>query len=170
MQLLSTADSPERAQMIPKASVERIVTTHLRSKVAAGTAEFLQTVTSNFLHYITMSALDKCRRERRKSINADDLLWAIQQSPDLRAWYIRTHLCFMSSSVEDTTATCMQTECTQTPTSIHTYKSSLGSWQCRAERGILITSFHISLISLHPRTHAAQEPKNSVPGAAVPRK
>ena len=116
------------------------MTTHLRSKVAAGTAEFLQTVTSNFLHYITMSALDKCRRERRKSINADDLLWAIQQSPDLRAWYIRTHLCFMSSSVEDTTATCMQTECTQTPTSIHTYKSSLGSWQCRAERGILITS------------------------------
>ena len=140
MQLLSTADSPERAQMIPKASVERIVTTHLRSKVAAGTADFLQTVTSNFLHYITMSALEKCQRERRKSINADDLLWAIQQSPDLRAWYIRTHLCFMSSAVEDTTATCMQTECTPTPTRIHTCKSSLGSWQCRAERGILITS------------------------------
>ena len=132
MQLLSTADSPERAQMIPKASVERIVTAHLRSKVAAGTAEFLQTVTSNFLHYITISALEKCRRERRKSINADDLLWAIQQSPDLRAWFIRTHLCFMSSAVEDTTATYIQTR-------MHT-------------------------------THAAQEPNNSVPGAAVPRK
>lgn len=37
----------------------------------------MQECVSEFISFITSEASDKCQREKRKTINGDDLLWAM---------------------------------------------------------------------------------------------
>jgi len=45
--------------------------------VAKDAKETVQECVSEFISFITSDASDKCQREKRKTINGDDLLWAM---------------------------------------------------------------------------------------------
>ena len=46
-------------------------------KIAKDAKETVQECVSAFISFITGEASDKCQREKRKTINGDDLLWAM---------------------------------------------------------------------------------------------
>ncbi|GLJ18537.1 hypothetical protein SUGI_0329540 [Cryptomeria japonica] len=46
-------------------------------KIAKDAKETVQECVSEFISFITSEASDKCQREKRKTINGDDLLWAM---------------------------------------------------------------------------------------------
>nr|KYP43930.1 Nuclear transcription factor Y subunit B-8 [Cajanus cajan] len=46
-------------------------------KIAKDAKETVQEGVSEFISFITSEASDKCQREKRKTINGDDLLWAM---------------------------------------------------------------------------------------------
>ena len=47
------------------------------AKIAKEAQETVQECVSEFISFITSEASDKCQQEKRKTINGDDLLWAI---------------------------------------------------------------------------------------------
>ena len=47
------------------------------AKIAKDTKETVQECVSEFISFITSEASDKCLQEKRKTINGDDLLWAM---------------------------------------------------------------------------------------------
>jgi len=47
------------------------------AKIAKDSKECVQECISEFLSFVTSEASDKCQREKRKTINGDDLLWAM---------------------------------------------------------------------------------------------
>lgn len=47
------------------------------AKIAKDAKETTQECVSEFISFVTSEASDKCLREKRKTINGDDLLWAI---------------------------------------------------------------------------------------------
>lgn len=47
------------------------------AKVAKESKESVQECVSEFISFITSEASDKCNEEKRKTINGDDLLWAM---------------------------------------------------------------------------------------------
>lgn len=47
------------------------------AKIAKDAKETAQECVSEFISFVTSEASDKCLREKRKTINGDDLLWAI---------------------------------------------------------------------------------------------
>lgn len=47
------------------------------AKVAKDAKETVQECVSEFISFITSEASDKCSREKRKTVNGDDLLWAL---------------------------------------------------------------------------------------------
>ena len=47
------------------------------AKIAKDAKETVQECVSEFISFITSEASDKCQREKRKTINGDDLLWAM---------------------------------------------------------------------------------------------
>lgn len=47
------------------------------AKVSKEAKETVQECVSEFISFITGEASDKCQREKRKTINGDDLLWAM---------------------------------------------------------------------------------------------
>jgi histone H3/H4 len=46
-------------------------------KIAKDAKEIVQECVSEFISFVTSEASDKCQREKRKTINGDDLLWAM---------------------------------------------------------------------------------------------
>jgi nuclear transcription Y subunit beta len=46
-------------------------------KIAKESKETVQETVSEFISFITSEASDKCMQEKRKTINGDDLLWAM---------------------------------------------------------------------------------------------
>ncbi|KAL6011106.1 Nuclear transcription factor Y subunit B-3 [Asimina triloba] len=46
-------------------------------KISKDAKETVQECVSEFISFITSEASDKCQREKRKTINGDDLLWAM---------------------------------------------------------------------------------------------
>ncbi|PKA66598.1 Nuclear transcription factor Y subunit B-3 [Apostasia shenzhenica] len=72
------AKDPDR--FLPIANVSRIMKRSLPSnaKVSKEAKETVQECVSEFISFITGEASDKCRREKRKTINGDDLLWAME--------------------------------------------------------------------------------------------
>ncbi|KAI3901676.1 hypothetical protein MKW98_021840, partial [Papaver atlanticum] len=46
-------------------------------KIAKDSKETVQECVSEFISFITSEASDKCQKEKRKTINGDDLLWAM---------------------------------------------------------------------------------------------
>ncbi|KAI5075425.1 hypothetical protein GOP47_0009953 [Adiantum capillus-veneris] len=69
----------EQDRFLPIANVSRIMKKALpgNAKISKEAKETLQECVSEFISFVTGEASDKCQREKRKTINGDDLLWAI---------------------------------------------------------------------------------------------
>ncbi|KAK4759536.1 hypothetical protein SAY87_022667 [Trapa incisa] len=69
----------EQDRYLPIANISRIMKKALPSngKIAKDAKETVQECVSEFISFITSEASDKCQREKRKTINGDDLLWAM---------------------------------------------------------------------------------------------
>ncbi|KAI5660618.1 hypothetical protein M9H77_19941 [Catharanthus roseus] len=77
----NAGDSSTREQdrFLPIANVSRIMKKALpaNAKISKDAKETVQECVSEFISFITGEASDKCQREKRKTINGDDLLWAM---------------------------------------------------------------------------------------------
>ncbi|KAI3978464.1 hypothetical protein MKX01_015639 [Papaver californicum] len=71
--------SKDQYQFLPIANVSRIMKNSLPSnaKISKEAKETVQECVSEFISFVTGEASDKCQREKRKTINGDDLLWAM---------------------------------------------------------------------------------------------
>ncbi|XP_043719607.1 nuclear transcription factor Y subunit B-3-like [Telopea speciosissima] len=69
----------EKEWFLPLANVSRIMKKSLptTAKISKEAKEAVQECVSEFISFITDEASDKCQREKRKTINGDDLLWAM---------------------------------------------------------------------------------------------
>uniref|UniRef100_A0A0E0EE52 Transcription factor CBF/NF-Y/archaeal histone domain-containing protein n=1 Tax=Oryza meridionalis TaxID=40149 RepID=A0A0E0EE52_9ORYZ len=73
------ASAREQDRFLPIANVSRIMKRALpaNAKISKDAKETVQECVSEFISFITGEASDKCQREKRKTINGDDLLWAM---------------------------------------------------------------------------------------------
>ena len=64
---------------MPIANIARIMKNVLpeNAKIGKDSKETVQECVSEFISFITSEASDKCMQEKRKTINGDDLLWAM---------------------------------------------------------------------------------------------
>ena len=69
----------EQDRYLPIANIGRIMKRAIppNAKIAKDARDIVQECVSEFISFITSEASDKCARERRKTINGDDLLWAL---------------------------------------------------------------------------------------------
>eukprot|EP01035_Chromulina_nebulosa_P018389 gene18389-24088_t len=69
----------EQDRFLPIANIARIMKKVLpgNAKIAKDAKENIQECVSEFISFITSEASDKCQQEKRKTINGDDLLWAM---------------------------------------------------------------------------------------------
>eukprot|EP00173_Palmaria_palmata_P001000 Plantae.Rhodophyta-Palmaria_palmata.ctg15199.p1 GENE.Plantae.Rhodophyta-Palmaria_palmata.ctg15199~~Plantae.Rhodophyta-Palmaria_palmata.ctg15199.p1 ORF type:complete len:124 (-),score=39.94 Plantae.Rhodophyta-Palmaria_palmata.ctg15199:106-477(-) len=69
----------EQDKFLPTANIARIMKKALptNAKVAKDGKDTVQECVSEFVSFITSEASDKCQREKRKTINGDDILWAM---------------------------------------------------------------------------------------------
>ncbi|KAL4419896.1 hypothetical protein ABPG75_006994 [Micractinium tetrahymenae] len=72
-------EAADQDRLLPIANISRIMKRALpgNAKIAKDAKETVQECLSEFISFITSEASDKCQRERRKTINGDDLLWAM---------------------------------------------------------------------------------------------
>ncbi|KAB2049693.1 hypothetical protein ES319_A13G194200v1 [Gossypium barbadense] len=70
-------DGQER--LLPIANVGRIMKQILPSsaKVSKEAKQTLQECATEFISFVTGEASDKCRKENRKTVNGDDICWAL---------------------------------------------------------------------------------------------
>ncbi|XP_064936635.1 nuclear transcription factor Y subunit B-4-like [Musa acuminata AAA Group] len=73
------ANAREQDRFLPIANIGRIMRKAIpeNGKIAKDAKESVQECVSEFISFITSEASDKCQREKRKTINGDDLLWAM---------------------------------------------------------------------------------------------
>lgn len=66
-------------RLLPIANVGRIMKKVLpgNAKVSKEAKETMQECVSEFISFITGEASEKCQKEKRKTINGDDLVWAM---------------------------------------------------------------------------------------------
>ncbi|CAK9148871.1 unnamed protein product [Ilex paraguariensis] len=71
----------EQDQFMPIANVIRIMRRLLppHAKIADDAKETIQQCVSEYISFITAEANDRCRREQRKTITAEDVLWAMSK-------------------------------------------------------------------------------------------
>ncbi|KAM7485105.1 hypothetical protein LguiA_001114 [Lonicera macranthoides] len=69
----------EQERLLPIANVGRIMKQILppNAKIAKEAKETIQECVSEFISFVTGEASEKCRRERRKTLNGDDICWAV---------------------------------------------------------------------------------------------
>ncbi|OMO56093.1 Transcription factor, CBFA/NFYB, DNA topoisomerase [Corchorus olitorius] len=69
----------EQDRFLPIANVGRIMKKVIPSngKISKDAKETVQECVSEFISFVTGEASDKCQREKRKTINGDDIIWAI---------------------------------------------------------------------------------------------
>ncbi|KAG9155087.1 hypothetical protein Leryth_011063 [Lithospermum erythrorhizon] len=69
----------EQDRFLPIANVGRIMKKVIpgNGKISKDAKETFQECVSEFISFITGEASDKCQREKRKTINGDDIIWAI---------------------------------------------------------------------------------------------
>lgn len=75
----SSLTAREHDRFLPIANVSRIMKKALpaNAKISKEAKETVQECVSEFISFITGEASDKCQKEKRKTINGDDLLWAM---------------------------------------------------------------------------------------------
>lgn len=76
---VSDGSSKDQERLLPIANVGRIMKKSLpaNAKISKEAKETVQECVSEFISFVTGEAADKCQREKRKTINGDDLLWAM---------------------------------------------------------------------------------------------
>ncbi|KAI3747419.1 hypothetical protein L6452_09876 [Arctium lappa] len=76
---VSDGSSKDQERLLPIANVGRIMKKSLpaNAKISKEAKETVQECVSEFINFVTGEAADKCQREKRKTINGDDLLWAM---------------------------------------------------------------------------------------------
>ncbi|KAL8544443.1 hypothetical protein ACS0TY_004846 [Phlomoides rotata] len=69
----------EQDRFLPIANIGRIMKKALpaNGKIAKDAKDVVQECVSEFISFVTSEASDKCQKEKRKTINGDDLLWAM---------------------------------------------------------------------------------------------
>ena len=75
----SNASSREQDRFLPIANVSRIMKKALpaNAKISKDAKETVQECVSEFISFVTGEASDKCHREKRKTVNGDDICWAL---------------------------------------------------------------------------------------------
>ena len=75
----AAAAACEQDRFLPIANISRIMKKALPSnaKIAKDAKETVQECVSEFISFITSEASDKCQREKRKTVNGDDLMFAL---------------------------------------------------------------------------------------------
>ncbi|KAJ3182890.1 hypothetical protein HDU85_002493 [Gaertneriomyces sp. JEL0708] len=70
----------EQDRFLPIANVARIMKRALpdNAKIAKDAKECVQECVSEFIAFVTSEASDRCQQEKRKTINGEDILWALQ--------------------------------------------------------------------------------------------
>ncbi|KAJ3295356.1 hypothetical protein HK104_002773 [Borealophlyctis nickersoniae] len=73
-------DMREQDRYLPIANVARIMKRALpeNAKIAKDAKECVQECVSEFISFITSEASDRCQQEKRKTVNGEDILWAMQ--------------------------------------------------------------------------------------------
>ncbi|CAI9776790.1 unnamed protein product [Fraxinus pennsylvanica] len=73
-------DIKEQDRLLPIANVGRIMKHILpqNAKISKEAKETMQECASEFIGFVTGEASEKCRKERRKTINGDDVCWALE--------------------------------------------------------------------------------------------
>ncbi|KAL2506902.1 Nuclear transcription factor Y subunit B-5 [Abeliophyllum distichum] len=76
----ASSDIKEQDRLLPIANVGRIMKQILpqNAKISKEAKETMQECVSEFIGFVTGEASDKCRKERRKTINGDDVCWALE--------------------------------------------------------------------------------------------
>ncbi|KAL0723750.1 hypothetical protein Bca4012_038349 [Brassica carinata] len=64
-------------RFLPFANISRIRGLPANGKIAKDAKETMQECVFEFISFITSEPSDKCQREKRKTINGEDLLWAM---------------------------------------------------------------------------------------------
>ncbi|MBA0647722.1 hypothetical protein Gotri_028168 [Gossypium trilobum] len=69
----------EQDHLLPIANVGRIMKQILppNAKISKEAKETMQECVSEFISFVTGEASEKCRKERRKTVNGDDICWAL---------------------------------------------------------------------------------------------
>ena len=69
----------EQDRILPAANIGRMMKRMLPSdvKINKDTKDFVATCVSEFISFITSEAADKCLQEKRKTLNGEDLVWAL---------------------------------------------------------------------------------------------
>ncbi|KAI5016716.1 hypothetical protein ZWY2020_006567 [Hordeum vulgare] len=69
----------EQERFLPIANIGRIMQRSVleKGKIAKDAKESIQECVSEFIGFITSEASDKCRKEKCKTINGDDLIWSM---------------------------------------------------------------------------------------------
>uniref|UniRef100_A0A5B7B0H1 Putative nuclear transcription factor Y subunit B-7 n=1 Tax=Davidia involucrata TaxID=16924 RepID=A0A5B7B0H1_DAVIN len=75
----TTITNKEQDRFLPIANVGRIMKKVIpgNGKISKDAKETVQECVSEFISFVTGEASDKCQREKRKTINGDDIIWAI---------------------------------------------------------------------------------------------
>jgi len=70
----------EQDRLLPIANVSRIMKMAVpaNAKIAKDAKETVQECVSEFISFITSEASDRCQQEKRKTINGEDILWAME--------------------------------------------------------------------------------------------
>ncbi|KAJ7977525.1 Nuclear transcription factor Y subunit B [Quillaja saponaria] len=69
----------EQDRLLPIANVGRIMKQSLppNAKISKEAKETMQECVSEFICFVTGEASDKCHKEKRKTVNGDDICWAL---------------------------------------------------------------------------------------------
>ncbi|KAL7178141.1 hypothetical protein ACSBR2_031310 [Camellia fascicularis] len=69
----------EKERLLPIANVGRIMKQILfaNAKISKEAKETMQECVSEFISFVTSEASEKCKKERRKTVNGDDVCWAL---------------------------------------------------------------------------------------------
>ncbi|EOA29110.1 hypothetical protein CARUB_v10025377mg [Capsella rubella] len=69
----------EQDRLLPIANVGRIMKNILppNAKISKEAKETMQECVSEFISFVTGEASDKCHKEKRKTLNGDDICWAM---------------------------------------------------------------------------------------------
>lgn len=75
----NNVNNKEQDRFLPIANVGRIMKKVMpaNGKISKDAKETVQECVSEFISFVTGEASDKCQREKRKTINGDDIIWAI---------------------------------------------------------------------------------------------
>uniref|UniRef100_A0A3Q7END4 Transcription factor CBF/NF-Y/archaeal histone domain-containing protein n=1 Tax=Solanum lycopersicum TaxID=4081 RepID=A0A3Q7END4_SOLLC len=69
----------EHVKLVPIANVGRIMKQILppTAKISKEAKETMQECASEFISFVTGEASDKCHKENRRTVNGDDICWAL---------------------------------------------------------------------------------------------